>query len=139
MSGGDAWQHAAVPNPPGGPETPRELLRGYCRELAGLVSWDRSVGDDTPRFGQLFRDKADGLLGAARRLAAHPSLSGDAELGHRVAALDAQVRRPVTEPSFNRGVIEAGHAVAEQAEDVLGVAWQAPGGPDVVEVLPPDA
>lgn len=139
MSGWGAWHDAAVQMPPGGPATARELLREYCRQLAELVSWDRSVGDDTPRFGQSFRDRADGLHVAARRLAAHPSLSGDVDLAHRVAALGSETAREVTDPSFNRDVIAAGHEVAEQAEDALGVVWRAPDVPDVIEILPPGA
>lgn len=123
--------------PPDGPGTTRELLRDFCRQLAELVSWDRSVGDDTPRFGQMFRDRADGLLDAAQRLAAHPSLADDVDLAHRVAALGGEAARPALDPSFNRAVITAGHHVAEQAEDALGVVWRAPDVPDVIEVFPP--
>lgn len=113
---------------------PRELLLQLCRVLADLASWDRSVGDDAPRFGLSFRDKADRLLAAAEHLAAHPSLVDDGELADRVTVLRRAVGRPVGDSSFTRDVIEAGHAVAEQAEDVLGVGLPAP---DVIEVPPP--
>lgn len=89
--------------------------------LAAYVSWEKTYGDDAPRFGLTYRDKADGLLAAARRLAAHPALADDATLMQRVRALDGVVERPVTEPRFNRDVIGAGHDVAERAEDALGV------------------
>jgi hypothetical protein len=108
---------------PATPRTPRDRLREYCRLLADLVGWDRSVGDDAPRFGLMFRDRADALLAAAHGLAAHPHLSGDRELADRVAALDAAVARPVAEPRFTRDVVAAGHEVAERLEDLLDVAW----------------
>jgi hypothetical protein len=112
-----------VQTAPTGQGTPRELLREYCRQLADLVSWDRSVGDDTPRFGLMFRDRVDGLVDAARRLAAHPALSGDVELAHRVTSLGTAAARAVTDPTFNRDAIANGHDVAERAEDVLDVMW----------------
>lgn len=118
-----ACHHVGVPTPPSGRETPRDLLQEYCRQLADLVGWDRSVGDDTPRFGLMFRDKADGLVVAAHRLAATPPLSGDVELAHRVTTLGRVAAGPVTDPTFNREVIAAGHDVAERVEDVLDIAW----------------
>jgi hypothetical protein len=134
VDGRAAWHDAAVPMLPDGPGTPGELLRGYCRQLAEVASWDRSVGDDAPRFGLSFRDRADALLAAAHGLAAHPSLSDDAELTQRVAVLGLAAAHPVTEASYNRDVIEAGHAIAERAEDALGVVWHTPDAPDVIEV-----
>jgi len=112
-----------VPHLPVDRDAPRALLQEYCRRLAVFVSWDASVGDDAPRSGLLLRDLADGLAAAARRLAAHPALSGDAELAHRVASLDRAAARAVTDPAFSREVVEAGHEVAERGEDVLGVVW----------------
>jgi hypothetical protein len=101
----------------------RTLLEEYCRQLAGFVGWAASVGDDAPRFGLLLRDRADGLVEAARRLDAHGTLSDDAELAHRVAALARAAARAVTDPAFTREVVAAGHDVAERGEDVLGVVW----------------
>jgi hypothetical protein len=102
---------------------PRDLLHDFCRQLADFVSWDRSAGDDTPRFGLLFRSKADDLVVAAGRLAAHSALSSDVELKHRVAALRGVAERTETDPTFNRDVIASGHEVAERGEDLLDVAW----------------
>lgn len=112
-----------MPTTPTGHGTPREPLQEHCRRLADLVSWDRSVGDDTPRFGLSFRDKVDALVESARSLVAHPALSGDAELAHRLTALVAVAERAVTDPTFNRDAIANGHDVAERAEDVLDVSW----------------
>jgi hypothetical protein len=120
------------------PRPPREGLEDYCRDLAAYVSWERTYGDDAPRFGLTYRDKADGLLAAARRLAAHQSLSGDAVLAQHIQALGGLVEQPVTGARYNRDVIAAGHDVAERAEDVLGIAWREPTGPDAVEVVPPE-
>lgn len=121
-----------VPTPPD-PTTADARLRELCRQLAAMVSWDRSVGDDAPRFGLMFRERADGLLVAARALAAHPSLVEDDDLRRRVDELDRAVARHVEDPWFNREVVAATHEVAERAEDLLGAGR---GGPLVVEVPP---
>ena len=81
------------------------------------------VGDDVPRFGLLFREKADDLVVTARELAAHPALAGDAEFARRLGVLDAAAARPVTGSTFNRELIAAAHELAERGEDVLRVAW----------------
>lgn len=123
-------------SPPRDIPTPHEGLQDYCRELAAYVAWEKTYGDDAPRFGLTYRDKAEELLAAARRLAAHPALAGDTDLADRVRALDELVARPVTEARFNRDVIAAGHHVAEQVEDTLGTAWWPPAGSGTVEVGP---
>lgn len=121
-----------VPTPPD-PTTADALLRELCRQLAAMAGWDRSVGDDTPRFGLMFRERADGLLVAARALAAHASLVEDDDLRRRVDELDRAVARHVEDPWFSREVVAATHEVAERAEELLGIGW---GDPRVVEVLP---
>lgn len=112
-----------MPTLPADHGSPHELLRELCRRLADLASWDRSVGDDTPRFGLMFRDLADALALAARTLATHPQLSSDVELAQRVVALAETAARPTVDPPFNQDVLAAGHDVADRAEDVLGVVW----------------
>lgn len=71
----------------------------------------------------MFRSRADALVAAAGRLAAHPALSDDEELGRRVAALGRAATRPYADPAFNRDVIACGHEVAERVEDLLDVTW----------------
>jgi len=120
---------AAVPDParPG-----VEVLAELCRRLAELTSWDRSVGDDAPRFGLLLEEHAQRLAALAERLARDPALAGDAELARRVAVVRAAASRSRSEGTS--GVIEAVHEVAERAEDVLDVTWARPAGPDTTEV-----
>ncbi|MBW0252848.1 hypothetical protein [Cellulomonas sp. PS-H5] len=112
-----------MPTPPAYHTDPRDLLRDHSRRLADLVAWDRSVGDDAPRFGLMFRDKTDEVVVAARRLAAHPTLSGDVDLGRSVVSLGDAAARGWADPTFNREVIAAAHEVAERAEDLLGITW----------------
>ncbi|WP_432456477.1 hypothetical protein [Cellulomonas iranensis] len=109
-----------MPTPPD-PTTADALLRELCRRLAAMVSWDLSVGDDAPRLGLMFRERADGLLVAARALAVHPSLVEDDDLRSRVDELDRAVARHVEDPWFNREVVAATHEVAERTEDLLGI------------------